>query len=81
MYLFVSPSLLRALSVVQVGQGGRLVTERRMTSDLYMFDLETFEWEYIQPSSEDDIPRPRYFHSTDTCKLLRPEASPATKLP
>ncbi len=41
-----------------------------MTSDLYMFDLETFEWEYIQPSSEDNVPRPRYFHSTDTCKSL-----------
>jgi len=52
-------------------QGGRLVTQRRMTSDLYMFNLETFEWEYIPTYPEDDIPQPRYFHSTDSCKRGR----------
>lgn len=48
-------------------QGGRLVTERRMVSDLYVFDLETFVWEHIPAFPEDDIPRPRYFHSADSC--------------
>lgn len=46
--------------------GGRLVTERRMVSDLYAFDLETFVWERITPSPEDDIPEARYFHCTET---------------
>lgn len=50
-------------------QGGRLVTERRMVSDLYAFDLETYVWEKIAPFPQDDIPKPRYFHSTDTCEL------------
>ena len=48
-------------------QGGRLVTERRMVSDLFVFDLESFVWERIPASPEDDIPRPRYFHSADSC--------------
>ncbi|XP_006462659.1 hypothetical protein AGABI2DRAFT_72468 [Agaricus bisporus var. bisporus H97] len=66
----VPPKLVGASTTV-VGSkmylfGGRLVTERRMTSDLYMFDLETFDWEYIQPFPEDSAPRPRYFHSTDS---------------
>lgn len=46
--------------------GGRLVTERRMVSDLYVFDLETFVWERVTPSPEDDIPEARYFHCTET---------------
>lgn len=46
--------------------GGRLVTERRMVSDLYVFDMETFVWERITPSPEDDIPEARYFHCTET---------------
>ncbi|KAF9561355.1 galactose oxidase [Agrocybe pediades] len=45
--------------------GGRLVAERRMVSDLYVFDLETFVWEQIPYYPEDDVPRPRYFHSAD----------------
>ncbi|KAJ3500690.1 hypothetical protein NLJ89_g9682 [Agrocybe chaxingu] len=45
--------------------GGRLVTERRMVSDLYVFDLQTFIWERIPSFPEDDVPRARYFHSTD----------------
>lgn len=48
-------------------QGGRLVAERRMVSDLYVFDLEAFVWERIPAFPEDDIPRARYFHSTDAC--------------
>ena len=48
-------------------QGGRLVSERKMVSDIYMFDLESFRWEKIAQSSEDDIPQARYFHSADTC--------------
>lgn len=66
----VPPKLVGASTTV-VGSkmylfGGRLVTERRMVSDLYVFDLETFVWERITPSPEDDIPDARYFHSTET---------------
>ncbi|KAG9315828.1 hypothetical protein JVU11DRAFT_3477 [Chiua virens] len=46
--------------------GGRLVAERRMVSDLYVFDLVTFTWEKINPFPEDDIPESRYFHSAET---------------
>ena len=49
-------------------QGGRLVTERRMVSDLYIFDLETFIWKKVTPFEEDDVPEPRYFHSAEPCK-------------
>ncbi|ESK95732.1 regulatory protein ral2 [Moniliophthora roreri MCA 2997] len=64
------PAKLVGASTTVVGSkmylfGGRLVTERRMVSDLYAFDLETFVWEKIQAFPEDDIPRPRYFHSAD----------------
>ena len=38
-----------------------------MVSDLYVFDLDTFQWELIPASPQDDVPRARYFHSTDTC--------------
>jgi len=51
-----------------VFQGGRLVAERKMVSDLYVFDLETFTWEKVHMHSEDEIPQPRYFHSTDNCE-------------
>ena len=49
-------------------QGGRLVTERRMVSDLYVFDLETFVWSRLPPHPDDDVPGARYFHSTDACE-------------
>ena len=49
-------------------QGGRLVAARTMVSDLYVFDLETFIWGKVHINSEDEIPQPRYFHSTDTCE-------------
>ncbi|KAF9267311.1 regulatory protein ral2 [Marasmius fiardii PR-910] len=64
------PAKLVGASTTVVGSkmylfGGRLVTERKMVSDLYVFDLESFVWEKIQPFPEDDVPRPRYFHSAD----------------
>ncbi|KAG2010045.1 regulatory protein ral2 [Coprinopsis cinerea AmutBmut pab1-1] len=64
------PAKLVGASTTVVGSkmylfGGRLVTERRMVSDLYVFDLETFVWEMIPYTPGDDIPQPRYFHSAD----------------
>ncbi|KAG7088298.1 hypothetical protein E1B28_012308 [Marasmius oreades] len=64
------PAKLVGASTTVVGSkmyvfGGRLVSERKMISDVYVFDLESFVWEKIQPFPEDDIPRPRYFHSAD----------------
>jgi len=53
-----------------IPQGGRLVAERRMVSDLYVFDLETFVWEKVHIHPEDDIPQARYFHSVDVCQYL-----------
>ena len=47
-----------------------------MVSDIYMFDLETFRWERVAQSPEDDIPQARYFHSADTCKQLLPPPTP-----
>lgn len=44
-----------------------MVSERKMVSDIYMFDLESFRWEKVPQSPEDDIPQARYFHSADTC--------------
>ncbi|KAJ7796153.1 hypothetical protein B0H14DRAFT_3093403 [Mycena olivaceomarginata] len=65
------PAKLVGASTTVVGSkmylfGGRLVTERRMVADLYVFDLETYNWEKIAPFPEDDVPRARYFHSVDT---------------
>ncbi|GLB38527.1 putative kelch motif containing protein [Lyophyllum shimeji] len=65
------PAKLVGASTTVVGSkmylfGGRLVTERKMVSDLYVFDLETFNWEKVPISPEDDVPRARYFHSADT---------------
>ncbi|KAI0781973.1 galactose oxidase [Abortiporus biennis] len=66
----VPPKLVGASTTV-VGSklylyGGRLVAERRMISDIYVFDLESFKWEKVSQSSEDVIPQARYFHSADT---------------
>jgi hypothetical protein len=55
---------------VGIHKGGRLVAERKMVSDMYVFDLETLVWEKLLPSPEDDVPGPRYFHSADTCNLF-----------
>ncbi|TCD70532.1 hypothetical protein EIP91_002878 [Steccherinum ochraceum] len=65
----VPPKLVGASTTV-VGSkmylyGGRLVAERRMVSDIYIFDLETFVWEKLAQPQEDDVPQPRYFHSAD----------------
>ncbi|KAJ4481981.1 hypothetical protein J3R30DRAFT_3285643 [Lentinula aciculospora] len=65
------PAKLVGASTTVVGSkvylfGGRLVTERRMVSDLYTFDLKTCVWEKVTPFPEDEIPKPRYFHSSDT---------------
>ncbi|KAJ7288169.1 regulatory protein ral2 [Mycena rebaudengoi] len=65
------PAKLVGASTTVVGSkmylfGGRLVTERRMVADLYVFDLETYNWEKIPPFPEDDVPKARYFHSVDT---------------
>ncbi|KAF7299627.1 hypothetical protein HMN09_00968100 [Mycena chlorophos] len=65
------PNKLVGASTTVVGSkmylfGGRLVAERKMVSDLYVFDLETHNWEKIHPFPEDDVPRARYFHSVDT---------------
>ncbi|KAI0345768.1 galactose oxidase [Trametopsis cervina] len=46
--------------------GGRLVSERKMVSDIYVFDMETYRWERLFQSSEDDVPQARYFHSADS---------------
>jgi hypothetical protein len=72
MYLFVSLMAIWTSIVSDILQGGRLVTERRMVSDLYVFDLATFNWEKIPDFPEDDVPRPRYFHSADTCECIVP---------
>jgi len=41
-----------------------------MVSDLYVFDLETYQWEKLIPDPEDEVPKARYFHSADTCELF-----------
>lgn len=40
-----------------------------MVSDMYAFDMETYNWERVIPTgAEKDTPRPRYFHSCDSCE-------------
>ncbi len=46
--------------------GGRQVAERKMASDLYCFDLETLVWTKLPNHPDDDLPCPRYFHSSDS---------------
>lgn len=50
-------------------KGGRSVNERRIVSDLYVFDMETFVWEQISNEPEEYVPPPRYFHSADACMI------------
>ncbi|CAO1632407.1 unnamed protein product [Parajaminaea phylloscopi] len=53
--------------------GGRLVSSRKMTNDMYALDLETLVWEKIdmlageadQGAEQQARPEPRYFHSCD----------------
>ena len=77
MFSLVSPATCRCNSTRGL-QGGRLVTERRMVADLYVFDLEAFLWQKIIPNSDDDVPKARYFHSADACE---PTASSYTVSP
>jgi len=37
-----------------------------MVSDLYVFDLESYIWEKIEPTADEDVPGARYFHSADS---------------
>ncbi|RKP10411.1 hypothetical protein THASP1DRAFT_8156, partial [Thamnocephalis sphaerospora] len=45
--------------------GGRLVSNRLMTNELYSLDLETFVWRRHADLPGDPPPEPRYFHSAD----------------
>lgn len=72
----VPPKLVGASTTI-VGDklylfGGRLVAERRMVADLYVFDLDTFVWTCVPPYPGDDVPGARYFHSADSCEFLNP---------
>ncbi|CCM05802.1 uncharacterized protein FIBRA_08036 [Fibroporia radiculosa] len=65
----VPPQLVGASTTV-VGSkmylyGGCLAFERRMVSDIYTFDFETFVWERLNQHPEDDVPTARYFHSAN----------------
>ena len=55
-------------------QGGRLVTERRMVTDMYVFDLKTLVWERVVAPSDDCTPAQRYFHSADSCEYPLPRS-------
>ena len=48
-------------------QGGRLVTERRMVTDMWLFDLNTLVGRKLEQFADEDLPASRYFHSADTC--------------
>ncbi|BFZ63047.1 hypothetical protein YB2330_004159 [Saitoella coloradoensis] len=66
----IPPPLVGATTTV-VGHhvyvfGGRLVTTRRMTSDIYVLDLRTSIWtRTIESSAPSHAPKPRYFHSAN----------------
>ncbi|KAI8051222.1 hypothetical protein BDF22DRAFT_744831 [Syncephalis plumigaleata] len=45
--------------------GGRLVSNRRMTNELYSLHMETFVWRRHINLPGDPPPEPRYFHSAD----------------
>ncbi|KAI0056265.1 galactose oxidase [Artomyces pyxidatus] len=69
--------------------GGRLVTERRMVTDMFVFDIKTLVWEKIPSQNDENTPDPRYFHSADTWNQyliifggmgLKPEADNADDL-
>jgi hypothetical protein len=57
------------ISVIKSRQGGRLVAERTMISELHVFDLKTYYWQEPNRPHPDDPPPPaRYFHSADQCE-------------
>jgi hypothetical protein len=69
LYVRVSPIYALLLSYLAfIPQGGRLVTERRMVTDMYVFDLKTLIWEKIVAPTDDSTPAQRYFHSADSCE-------------
>lgn len=70
--MYAPLSFIQCLSdsdLTSLAKGGRLVAERRMVTDIYMFDIETFTWEKIPQAPDPDQPRARYFHSTDACEF------------
>jgi leucine-zipper-like transcriptional regulator 1 len=69
------------LPLTPLVQGGRLVAERRMVTDIYMFDIETFTWEKLPQAPDPDQPRARYFHSTDACEFPNPRLPPSPPPP
>ena len=66
------PTFPRFLQSYTTSQGGRLVTERRMVTDMYVFDLKTLVWEKVAAPSDDCTPAQRYFHSADSCEYRYP---------
>ena len=48
------------------------MTERRMVTDMYVFDLKTLVWERVVAPSDDCTPAQRYFHSADSCEYHLP---------
>ncbi|KAI8047714.1 uncharacterized protein B0P05DRAFT_565365 [Gilbertella persicaria] len=69
----IPPPLVGASTIVAGNQlyvfGGRLVSSRQMTNNLYILNLETYTWtHYISPPDSPPPPRPRYFHS---CNLYK----------
>ncbi|KAI8140439.1 hypothetical protein BJV82DRAFT_520211 [Fennellomyces sp. T-0311] len=69
----IPPPLVGASTIV-VGNsmyvfGGRLVSSRQMTNNLYVLDLTTLVWRrHIGPPDSTPAPQPRYFHSANTYK-------------
>lgn len=50
-----------------------------MVSDVYIFDLETFKWDKLDQSTDEEVPQARYFHSADSCNShLRSQSSVET---
>ena len=37
---------------------------------MYVFDMETLDWERIPNHPDDQPPRSRYFHSADACMSI-----------
>jgi hypothetical protein len=62
------------LSSYTSSKGGRLVTERRMVTDMYVFDLKTLVWEKVIAPPDDCTPAQRYFHSADSCECRFPRS-------
>ncbi|KAI9228094.1 MAG: hypothetical protein DHS80DRAFT_16126 [Piptocephalis tieghemiana] len=64
------PPPLAGASTTTVGDtlylfGGRLVSTRKMTNELYTLNLTTLVWKHHPSIPGDEAPEPRYFHSAD----------------